>query len=167
MVRALMCGMAVLAGGSAAWAHHGAGTFELSKSVTFTGKLTRIEFINPHSWLYFEVNEADGKVSKHRCEMRSAHTLRRSGWTKELFPVGQQITVEAAPDRADPASCYLNTIRFANGSRMDRYGQYVRAPEGGVTRGARQAAHGGQSRASRGGRRASPTSAATGRPSRS
>ena len=113
-------------------AHHGAGTFELSKSVTFTGTLTRIEFINPHSWLYFEVKEADGKVSKHRCEMRSAHMLRRSGWTKELFPVGQQITVEAAPDRLDPASCYLNTIRFANGSHMDRYGQYVRAPEGGV-----------------------------------
>jgi len=117
---------------AAALAHHGAGTFELAKSVTFTGTLTRIEFINPHSWLYFEVKEADGKVSKHRCEMRSAHVLRRSGWTKELFPVGQQITVEAAPDRLDPASCYLNTVRFANGSHMDRYGQYVRAPEGGV-----------------------------------
>ena len=113
-------------------AHHGAGTFELGKSVTFAGTLTKIEFINPHSWLYFEVKEADGKVSKHRCEMRSAHVLRRSGWTKELFPVGQQITVEAAPDRLDPASCYLNTIRFANGSHMDRYGQYVRAPEGGI-----------------------------------
>lgn len=115
-----------------AWAHHGAGTFELNKSVTFTGTLTRLELVNPHSWLYFEVKEADGKVSKHRCEMRSAHTLRRSGWTKDLFPVGQRVTIEAAPDRADPASCYLNTILFANGSRMDRYGQYVKAPEGGV-----------------------------------
>jgi hypothetical protein len=114
-------------------AHHGAGTFELGKSVTFTGTLTRIEFINPHSWLYFEVKEPDGRISKHRCEMRSAHTLRRSGWTKDLFPVGQAITVEAAPDRADPASCYLNTIRFANGTRMDRYGQYVRATGGGIT----------------------------------
>ena len=71
-----------------ALAHHGPGTFELGKSVTYTGKLTRVEFVNPHSWLYFEVTDANGKVSKHRCEMRSAHTLRRSGWTKELFPVG-------------------------------------------------------------------------------
>ena len=116
----------------AAWAHHGPGTFELGKSVTYTGKLTRIEFINPHSWLYFEVTDANGRVSKHRCEMRSAHTLRRSGWTRELFPVGEQVTIEAAPDRADPNSCYLNTIRFANGSRMDRYGQYVKAPAGGI-----------------------------------
>lgn len=118
---------------ASAGAHHGAGTFELSKSVTFSGTLTRIELINPHSWIYFEVREPDGKVSKHRCEMRSAHTLRRSGWTRDLFPIGQGVTIEAAPDRADPASCYLNTIRFANGTRMDRYGQYVKATGGAVT----------------------------------
>ena len=64
----------------AASAHHGPGTFELGKSVTYTGKLTRIDFVNPHSWLYFDVTDANGQVSKHRCEMRSAHTLRRSGW---------------------------------------------------------------------------------------
>jgi len=113
-----------------AFAHHGPGTFELGKSVTFTGKLTRIDFVNPHSWLYFEVTDANGRVSKYRCEMRSAHTLRRSGWTKELFPVNAKVTIEAAPDRADPNSCYLNTIRFENGSHMDRYGQYVKATSG-------------------------------------
>jgi hypothetical protein len=123
--------MAVLCA-SPASAHHGPGTFELGKSVTFTGKLTRIDFVNPHSWLYFEATDADGKVSKYRCEMRSAHTLRRSGWTKELFPINSKVTIEAAPDRADPNSCYLNTIRFENGSHMDRYGQYVKATGGAV-----------------------------------
>src|SRR5262245_46957597 len=93
-------------------AHHGFGTFDLSKSVTFSGKLTKLEFINPHSWLYFEVTDAGGKVMKYRCEMRSAHTLRRSGWKESLFPIGQQVTIDASPDRADPNSCYLNTIRF-------------------------------------------------------
>ena len=111
-------------------AHHGVGNFELSKSITFDGTLTRVELVNPHSWLYFDVKEADGRVSKHRCEMRSAHTLRRSGWSKEQFPAGAKVTIEAAPDRLDPASCYLNTIRFADGSRMDRYGQYVKGAGG-------------------------------------
>ena len=60
------------------------------------------------------------------------HVLRRSGWEKELFPVGQQITIEASPNRTDPASCYLQTILMADGTRMDRYGQYVKAPKGGV-----------------------------------
>jgi Family of unknown function (DUF6152) len=111
-------------------AHHGAGNFELNKSITFNATLTRVELVNPHSWLYFEVKEPDGKVSKHRCEMRSVHTLRRSGWSREQFPVGAKVTIEAAPDRLDPASCYLNTIRFADGSHMDRYGQYVKGPGG-------------------------------------
>jgi hypothetical protein len=117
--------VAVLGSAAVASAHHGFGTFDLSKSVTYEGKLTKLEFINPHSWLYFEVTDASGKVTKYRCEMRSAHTLRRSGWKEELFPIGQKVTIEAAPDRADPQSCYLNTIRFANGTHMDRYGQYV------------------------------------------
>ncbi|HEV8395742.1 MAG TPA: DUF6152 family protein [Vicinamibacterales bacterium] len=133
MIRPGFFGICLLACATPAFAHHGGGSFDLTKSVTFTGVLTKIELINPHSWLYFDVKEADGKMSKHRCEMRSSHVLRRSGWSNDLFPVGQQITVEAAPDRVDPSSCYLNTIRFANGSHMDRYGQYVKAPAGGVT----------------------------------
>jgi hypothetical protein len=115
-----------------AFAHHGGGTFDLTRSVTFEGKLTRVELVNPHSWLYFDVTDASGKVSHHRCEMRSVHVLRRSGWSEDLFPVGAKITVEAAPDKLDPASCYLNTIRFENGSHMDRYGQYVKGAEGTV-----------------------------------
>src|SRR5215475_10093904 len=113
-------------------AHHGGAEYDLGKTVEFKAKLTRVEMINPHSWLYFDVAEPDGKVSHHRCEMRSVHVLRRSGWTKEMFPVGQQITIEASPNRTDPASCYLQTILTADGTRMDRYGQYIKAPEGGV-----------------------------------
>ena len=116
----------------AALAHHGGAEYDLGKTVEFKAKLTKVDLINPHAWLYFDVTEKDGKVSHHRCEMRSVHVLRRSGWTKELFPVGQQITIEASPNRTDPASCYLQTILTADGTRMDRYGQYVKAPQGGV-----------------------------------
>jgi hypothetical protein len=113
-------------------AHHGGAEYDLGKTVEFKAKLTKVDLINPHAWLYFDVTETDGKVNHHRCEMRSVHVLRRSGWTKELFPVGQQITIEASPNRTDPASCYLQTILTADGTRMDRYGQYVKAPQGGV-----------------------------------
>ena len=115
-----------------ALAHHGGTEYDLRATVEFKGKLTRVDMINPHSWLYFDVTEKDGKVSHHRCEMRAVNVLRRSGWTKELFPVGQQVTIEASPNRTDPASCYLQTILAADGTRMDRYGQYIKAPNGGV-----------------------------------
>jgi hypothetical protein len=130
MPRATLLVVLFLAFSAPLAAHHGAGNFELNKSVTFNATLTRVELVNPHSWLYFEVKEPDGTTSKHRCEMRSVHTLRRSGWSKEQFPLGAKVTIEAAPDRLDPASCYLNTIRFADGSHMDRYGQYVKGPGG-------------------------------------
>jgi len=130
MSRPLLVALACLALARAAVAHHGPGTFDLSRTVTLTGRLTRVDLINPHSWLYFDVTEPDGRVSHHRCEMRSVHVLRRSGWTKEMFPNGQRITVEASPDRVDPTSCYLQTITFPDGSHMDRYGQYLRGAQG-------------------------------------
>jgi hypothetical protein len=133
MIRTAASAIVVLAFAGSAFAHHGAGTFELNKTVSFPGaKFTKIEFLNPHGWIYFETTDASGKVSKYRCEMRSAHTLRRSGWSNDMFKSGERIDVTASPDRADPNSCYLQTIVFSNGSRMDRYGQYVKAPTGGV-----------------------------------
>src|SRR5688572_27582273 len=125
--------MTCIAAATPALAHHGFGTFEVNKTVNFPGAtITKLEFINPHSWLYFDVRDASGKVQKMRCEMRSAHVLRRSGWQSDMFRAGQRVDITASPDRADAASCYLQTIQFANGTRMDRYGQYVKAPEGGV-----------------------------------
>ena len=133
MLRSAFILTAALSIAAPAFAHHGAGTFELNKTVSFSNaRLTKLEFLNPHGWLYFETTESDGKVMKHRCEMRSAHVLRRSGWSPELFKMGEKVEITASPDRADAASCYLQTIVFPNGSRMDRYGQYVKATGGGV-----------------------------------
>jgi hypothetical protein len=116
----------------AALAHHGGAEYDLRATIVYHGKLTNVDMINPHSWIYFDVSGASGKIEHHRCEMRSVHVLRRSGWTKERFPIGQQVTIEASPNKTDPLSCYLQTIVSADGTRMDRYGQYIAAPNGGV-----------------------------------
>ena len=110
MIRAAAAVTVALVVAAPLLAHHGGGTFDSSRAVNLTGKLTKIDFINPHSWIYFDVKGPDGKVKSYRCETRSAHTLRRSGWTKEMFKIGQQITIEGSPDRNDPQSCYLSTI---------------------------------------------------------
>lgn len=108
-------------------AHHGFGTFLMNEDVEIKGTVTGLDFVNPHSWLYLDVTQPDGKVVKMRCEMRSATTLRRSGWSPDLFPVGKKITITGSPDRDDPYSCYVSTVVFADGSRLDRYGQ-IAAP---------------------------------------
>jgi hypothetical protein len=104
-------------------AHHGISNWDLNRDITITGTLTRVDFINPHAWLHLDVRGAGGKVSAWQCEMRSAHALRRSGWTKEMFRPGSTITVTGSPERKKPNQCYLATIQFDDGSSMDRYGQ--------------------------------------------
>jgi hypothetical protein len=111
---------------SLAFAHHGGGTFDGSKELKLTGTFTGLDLINPHSWIYFDVVGPDGKVTNYRCEMRAATVLRRSGWSPEMFKKGEKLTFEGSPDRRDPTSCYLNTIVFADGKRVDRYGQLTK-----------------------------------------
>jgi hypothetical protein len=115
--------MASLLCATPALAHHGISNWDLNKDVTITGKLTMMEFISPHAWIHLNVKGADGKVEDWKCEMRSAHSLRRSGWTIDMFKPGSTITVTGSPERYKPRQCYLSTIQFADGSSMDRYGQ--------------------------------------------
>jgi hypothetical protein len=60
--------------------------------------------------------------------MRSATTLRRSGWTQEMLAPGTKVTVQGSPDRTDPHACYVSTLIFADGTSLDRYGQRIAAP---------------------------------------
>jgi hypothetical protein len=106
-----------------ALAHHGISNFDLNKDISITGTLTGIDLVNPHSWLHITVKEG-GKVSEWRCEMRAATVLKRSGWSTDMFRIGTQVTVTGSPDRSKPRVCYLGTIVFADGSKMDRYGQF-------------------------------------------
>jgi hypothetical protein len=127
----------------AAWpalGHHGVANFDLNADIALEGVITRVEFINPHSWLHFRVDGANGESVEWRCEMRGATVLRRSGWTEEMFVTGSRVSVTGSPDRRDPTTCYLGTAVFADGSSVDRYGQLSRAaPPVGSNRPARLA----------------------------
>jgi hypothetical protein len=124
---------------AAARAHHGLANFDLNTEISVTGTVTRIAFVNPHSWVYLDVAGDDGQVQAWRCELRGAAVLRRSGWTPEMFAAGTEITITGAPDRFEPRTCYFGTAVFADGSSVDRYGQLARpAPAPPATRPARR-----------------------------
>jgi hypothetical protein len=106
-------------------AHHGYGNFQLNRSMEFSGTIKRLEFVNPHAYLHVDAVGSDGKPIVYKCEMRGATVLRHSGWTKDLFVVGEKISVQAAPDRKSPTSCYVVSLLLANGIRLDRYGQHA------------------------------------------
>lgn len=112
---------------SSVQAHHGIANFDLNKDLEITGIVTKVEFLNPHSWLYLDVTNEDGGIEAWRCEMRGATVLRRSGWSTDMFPAGMQITIKGSPERREPSTCYFSTARFPDGSSVNRYGQ-IRKP---------------------------------------
>jgi hypothetical protein len=116
--------VAALGISTAAVAHHGFGLFDRSKPVTLTGRITRIDFVNPHSYLYFDMTGADGKTLAMRCEMRAATLLRRSGWSQEMFAAGATVTVYGFAHRQDPASCYLEDVTIGNAPKRNRNDQF-------------------------------------------
>ena len=104
-------------------AHHGIANFDLNKDIAISGTVSKLAFVNPHSWLYVSVVGADGKTAEWQCEMRAATVLRRSGWSEAMLTAGTAVTITGSPDRHEPNTCYLGTITFADGTSMDRYGQ--------------------------------------------
>ena len=112
---------------SAASAHHGFGNFAMDEDITLSGVVTKMDFVNPHSWVHFDVTKPDGTKAEYRCELRSATTLRRSGWTPEMFAAGTKITIQGSPDRTEKNACYTSTVTFGDGTVLDRYGQRIPA----------------------------------------
>jgi len=118
--------LAALAVSVPALAHHGFGRFDNSRMMEVEGRLTGIDFVNPHSYMYFNAMQADGTVLPMRCEMRAATVLRRSGWSEEMFTPGLHVRIEGNPHRDDPASCYIETLELGD-QTFERYQQLTDA----------------------------------------
>lgn len=108
---------------ASAESHHGFGRFDPSTDIELEGTLTGLDFVNPHSYVYFDVVEADGTVREMGCEMRAATVLRRSGWSPDLFVEGARIVVTGNPHRDDPGSCYAETLAIGDAPTLERYEQ--------------------------------------------
>src|SRR5580704_10993809 len=76
-----------------AWAHHAfQAEFDDKKPVTLSGKVTDMEWINPHAWIHIDVTGPDGKVTNWMVEGGSPNILLRRGFNKNTLEKGQHIT---------------------------------------------------------------------------
>ena len=84
----------VAAAAPQARAHHSfAAEFDANQPVELHGTITKMEWINPHSWLHINVKNADGSTSEWMIEGATPNTLLRRGFTREAVKAGTEITI--------------------------------------------------------------------------
>ena len=88
------------------------------KPVKLMGKVTDMRWSNPHSWIYLDVENADGKVENWALEMSGANGLIRRGWRKEDLPPGTVLVVEGWQARNSSTTANISTVTFEDGRRL-------------------------------------------------
>ncbi|HEV8398025.1 MAG TPA: DUF6152 family protein [Vicinamibacterales bacterium] len=114
--------VAVVATASVLSAHHSvAGQFDESKSVTLKGVISKVDWVNPHIYLYIDV-KTDGETVTWSLGTVPTAMARRAGLTKESISgkVGEVVTIECIPARDGTKHLgWVNTITYADGHKIE------------------------------------------------
>jgi hypothetical protein len=113
-VRLAACGMALL--GGPIQAHHAfSAEFDPSQSITLNGKITKVEWQNPHARVYIEVKVPAGQTANWELELPSPNGLMRQGWSRESLKRGDALTVSGYLARDGSHLASARSIKFGDG----------------------------------------------------
>jgi hypothetical protein len=100
-------------------AHHSfAAEFDIKRPVELRGTVAKVELINPHSWIYLEVTDNDGKKETWMIEGGSPNQLLRKGFTKNSLPAGTELVVVGYQARDGGKKAVGRTLKLANGETL-------------------------------------------------
>ena len=99
-----------------AQAHHAfAAEYDADKPVTLTGIVTKMEWVNPHGWIYMDVKQPDGTVKHWTIETSGPSQMSRHGLKKADFVDGMSLVVKGYQGKKDPALANGRTLVLADG----------------------------------------------------
>ena len=89
--------LGLLAAALPAAAHHSfPAQYDIDKPITLTGKVTKVEWTNPHIFIYADVTDANGAVVSWAFEMGGPNALLRQGWKRDSVKAGDRVTFEGS-----------------------------------------------------------------------
>ena len=101
------------------WAHHSfSAEFDNTKPIILTGTVTKVEWMNPHIWIYLDAKDEKGAISKWQCEGGAPNALTRQGWTSQTFTIGGEVTVEGWQAKDGTHTCNAKSWALADGRRV-------------------------------------------------
>ena len=113
-------------------AHHAfAAEFDANKPIRLQGKVTKVEWINPHAWIHIEVKRPDGKVETWMIEGGTPNTLLRRGFTKTSLPIGSVIGVDGYQAKDGSTKANGRDLTFPDGRKLFMGSSGTGAPKDG------------------------------------
>ena len=107
---------ALLAAPRTALAHHScAAEFDINKPVTLQGVLTKMDWVNPHGWIYVDVKAPDGTVQHWAIEAGGPTQLLRRGLRKDDFPAGIEVTITGYRSRDGSFTANGQSVKLKDG----------------------------------------------------
>jgi hypothetical protein len=115
----LVAGIGLLAATLPLVAHHSfAAEFDSAKPVSLQGVLTKLDWMNPHIWIYLDTKDDSGTVAHWQCEGGPPNTLTRNGWSRDSLKIGDQVNIEGFRSKDGTNTCNARTVKLPDGKRV-------------------------------------------------
>jgi hypothetical protein len=120
-IAVVIAGLGLLVAVTPLVAHHAfSAEFDRAKPFKFTGKVTKVEWMNPHTFFYIDVvDETSKQVTNWAMEMGSPNVLMRAGWSRNTLKIGDMVTVEGSKAKDGSPTGNATTVLLAEtGKRL-------------------------------------------------